>query len=321
MKLNCKFGIYCFCTGVFLANCSPENNENNGGGSSENNRGSSNNKKEILAAINNNKKISPQVKKCLEKSIEKENKITQVNRKTLSTGSTEEVLQEVRKLNVENSNVNKLCDILFNKVAKSVSETYTKMKSVLNEKYLTDEKNVLVFLLNFGIKIPYEYAFLSHEEELKKLNDSKYIDFLKSNLENVFTKDYMNNLFGKLVKLEIRDNDFEKIKSNIKNNIDPIFSDFIQFDYQNMFLSMDNGMFGIKSTFDEINKTPKKDIQELSRMIEQGIERNISEMKKDFDNKISKLSSKSEKIKDFLKTHKDYKQEDVASFQEMLQSL
>ena len=57
-----------------ITNCSPENNENNGGGSSDN-------KEKILAAINNNKKINTQVKKHLKKSIEKENKITQVNQK------------------------------------------------------------------------------------------------------------------------------------------------------------------------------------------------------------------------------------------------
>ena len=59
---------------MFITNCSPENNENNEGGSSDN-------KEKILAAINNNKKINPQVKKHLKKSIEKENKITQVNQK------------------------------------------------------------------------------------------------------------------------------------------------------------------------------------------------------------------------------------------------
>ena len=57
-----------------ITNCSPENNKNNGGVVKII-------RKKILAAINNNKKINPQVKKHLKKSIEKENKITQVNQK------------------------------------------------------------------------------------------------------------------------------------------------------------------------------------------------------------------------------------------------
>lgn len=87
---------------MFITNCSPENNENNGGGSSDN-------KEKILAAINNNKKINPQVKKHLKKSIEKENQITQVNQKILSTGSTKDVFKEYRKINLK-SNFNRMFD-------------------------------------------------------------------------------------------------------------------------------------------------------------------------------------------------------------------
>jgi len=313
MKLNYKFGIYCFCTGVFLANCSPENNG-----------GSSNNKKEILAAINNNKNISDQVKKHLEKSIEKENKITQVNQKILSTGSTKDIFNECCKASLK-SNFNRMFDSMFNEISKQIYENNKRTRDILNEKYSLDEKNILSFLLHDGIKIPYEYAFLSYEEELDRLNDSKFFDFVKSNFKNMFTKDFLCGMlkqFSPGYQGTINDNDFEKIKRNVEKNIDRMIIYYKQCDFQNCFLIIfDGSQFDFKSIVDKTNKISEQDIQELLRNVKQNLEKNIQGIKEDIDSKNAKLSSKSEKIKDFLKTHKDYKQEDVASFQEMLQSL